>query len=102
MECHPLHITARQHNPLQMINVFLEAGANIDVKDTDGRTALHIAVGSNNTKAIMALGEAGIDLEVRDKYGETALYRAVAWNRLEMIKMLKNLGSDLEAKSWSV
>jgi TPR repeat protein len=58
-----------------VIDQLLQAGARPDLRDADGRTALHHAiglVGLENLESVMALCAFGADPGVRDERGESA------------------------------
>ena len=73
-------ILKRGINPEQALEedykLLIENGANINVQDGDGYTALIWAAKNSHTEARKALLEKGDDLNVRDAAGTTKLMRA--------------------------
>ncbi|MBQ6657477.1 MAG: ankyrin repeat domain-containing protein, partial [Ottowia sp.] len=70
------YTAVQQELSAKLIKLLLDAGANIDASDKDGRTALHYATGSSlfpNTYAIKPLLEAGANINARDNEGRTPL-----------------------------
>jgi hypothetical protein len=67
---------AMWNNDVDVIEVLLEAGAEVNAKDNDGRTALMWAVRNCNTEAVSALLDAGAGAKARDSDGKTALMLA--------------------------
>jgi ankyrin repeat protein len=68
----PLHVAAKRGN-LDVIAVLLQH-ANINLKDGQGRTALHLASQNAQDRAVSALVDAGADIHARSKRQETPLH----------------------------
>lgn len=82
------------HGHGMRIRVLLDHGAEPDVKDADGRTALHILAARGVGKdAIRALIEAGADMDARDRKGRMPLDLARAAKRQTAAKTLMALGA---------
>ena len=58
------------------VKALLEAGANVNTKDKDGRTALMWDTEDKYPDCVKTLLEAGADVNVKDKDGKTALMRS--------------------------
>ena len=58
------------------VQILLDAGADPDIQDKDGKTALYLATLYGKTKTVKALLDAGASLDIQDKDGKTALYWA--------------------------
>ena len=56
---------------------FLENGANVNVRDYDGRCALHIAAADGNLEAVNMLLEHGAIPNTKDRYQMTPLMEAL-------------------------
>lgn len=54
---------------LFMINLLVEHGADINIQDMDGNTALMLALIENNLEAVEALLQKGADITIRNKEG---------------------------------
>lgn len=64
---------------LKMMKVFrllLHSGADVNIKNSLGNTALHIAAHAGHKEAVMELIQSGADINARNDLGETALYTA--------------------------
>lgn len=72
----PLHVAAERGNT-EVVKLLLEAKADIDPKDDDGKTPLHWAVHSGRSEAVKVLIEAGADINARDNDGNTPLDIAI-------------------------
>ncbi|WP_435528047.1 ankyrin repeat domain-containing protein [Microbacterium aurantiacum] len=71
----PLHLAASNEH-FEIVELLLDNGADINARDSDGRTALFrvLTLGSAlRSRMPEVLIDAGIDPTVRDKRGETAL-----------------------------
>jgi ankyrin repeat protein len=91
----------------QLLRVFLEAGANPNVKDEgDGYTLLHFLTAFPDTKpSIEVLLEFQANINARDRFfGFTPLTWAVVQRRLDMVQFLLAHGAAIELpddQSWT-
>jgi uncharacterized protein len=96
----PLLFAARE-GCTSCLKVLLEKGADIDLPDPDGATALLMALLNYHWDAGRFLIEAGADVNLWDIYGQTPLYVAVDMNtppvgrRIELPSMDRNTGADI-------
>lgn len=74
---------------LDIVNVLLSNGANVDIEDYDGRTALMFASQNGHKEIVIRLIEKGADLLKRDNCGDTALKKALRWGRDEVVSLIK-------------
>jgi ankyrin repeat protein len=75
-------------NPL-VVKALLGSGADPNIKDREGLTALHWASRNCQPRIAAALIEGGADLS---KYGQTALYQASYARCTEVKELLKQRG----------
>jgi ankyrin repeat protein len=59
----------------------VRTGADIDLQDNNGSTALHFAAQEQRPEVVKLLLDAGADIEKRDKHGATPLMHAVFYYR---------------------
>lgn len=76
------------------LNVWLEAGVDVNADNDDGVTALMFAITSRNENVLRALIDAGADLDLDDKDGETALIYAAKSGNLVGADLLLSHGAS--------
>lgn len=76
----------------------LARGAEVDVQDDDGATALMFAAASGNTRSTEALIAAHANLNLRDEEGRTALILAVRSNEMDVVRQLVEEGAALDLR----
>src|SRR5262249_33046734 len=77
----PLMYAAREGS-LSAARVLVEAGANLNLTDPDGTTALELAIINGHYDTATLLLEKGADPNIADSAGMPALYAAVDMNTL--------------------
>jgi len=89
-----IHIAA-QIGDLARVGKFVEGGANVNAKNNQGMTALHLAVQEKHQDVAKFLITKGADINAKDKSGYTPLYYAV-WNEdKDMVRLLVTKGADV-------
>lgn len=83
----------------KVVQILVEAGANIEAKDSMGYTPLILAAGGGLGE-IKALLEAGADKDAVTINGYTPLHIAAHQGRVEVVKVLLAAGSDKDAKDY--
>ena len=82
----------------KIVGLFLKKGIDINVRDKDGRTALHKAVlGESIVRANMLLAH-GADVNIKDKNNHTALHIAASRNVPELVTLLIENGAEIREK----
>jgi ankyrin repeat protein len=78
---------------VEMVRTLLDAGADPNIQDASGNTALHHAVQWKQSEVIPLLIEGGAVLDVENKFGLTALDIATNLGDEEIIKTLREAGA---------
>jgi ankyrin repeat protein len=89
----PLHLAAKRSN-LAVLDMLLGAGANINVADQNGRTALIVASASGQASAAQWLVTNGAAIDATSHYGYTALHQAALLPRYEIMEFLLLSGAS--------
>jgi ankyrin repeat protein/Cdc6-like AAA superfamily ATPase len=88
-------------NPLasavKTVQVLLDAGADVNLKNKGGNTALHVAAEGSKVEVVDLLLKAGADVTVEDKWKQTALHIAAWRSTSDVIGMLLDAGADAKA-----
>jgi ankyrin repeat protein len=79
-----------------VLQLLLDAGADVNAGDTNGRTPLYLATGRGADVMKMLL-EKGGDVNTRDKFGNTLLIGATRADNVDIVKMLLDKGADVNA-----
>ena len=94
----PLHI-AVQAGLTDAVKTLVDAGADINATDHDGRTPLHMAAKLGNAKIVKILLDAKADPNTGDDNGKTPLHIAALEGNTDTIKTLLDAGANINAKN---
>ncbi len=73
---------------IEVLSALIHSGANVNVKDFEGTTALMCAAGSGRLDTMQLLLDHGADISAKDNEGYTALMWAASRNKTAAIKLL--------------
>ncbi|XP_075058879.1 ankyrin repeat domain-containing protein 6 isoform X2 [Mixophyes fleayi] len=94
----PLHLAANKGH-LNVVQILLKAGCDLDIQDDGHQTALHRAAVVGNSDILAVLIQEGCALDRQDKDGNTALHEA-AWHGFsQSVKLLVKAGANVLAKN---
>jgi ankyrin repeat protein len=90
-------VGAADRGQSEIVEYLLEKGANINAKNDDEKTALHLACEGDLDQVIKILlqSESDIDIEAKDSDGRTALVVANEWQASGAIKLLLGAGAQI-------
>ncbi len=84
---------AASYGHTEIIKELIAAGADVNVKNNDGETALMSAAIGGRTEVVKILIIAKADVNAQDNKGETALIEAAYCGHTEVVKMLLRAGA---------
>ena len=85
-----LHYAAKKGHA-EVVQVLIDAGADIDTRNNDGHSPLHCASTSGALEVVKVLVEAGARANVTDDDGRTCLFLAASKGRTETVRYLVGL-----------
>jgi len=90
---------AAYENDLAAVQASLAKGADIEARDHDGDTALHLAAIQAGPAVIAALIAAGADPNALSTDGQTPLFHAAEHGNLPAVQALLTAGADVNARN---
>lgn len=95
----PLHVAALNNQP-EIVNLLVDRGAAVDVRDAEGRTPLMVSAIFGSPAAAAALLSHGADPVARDgSYGDTPIHMAAISGDIDIAAMLLARGVDINLAS---
>ena len=82
-----------------MVRILVDAGADVNARDSDNDPLLHSAIWRNYTDMVRILVDApGVNLDARDADGDPLLRAAVWRGYTDMVRILVDAGADVNAR----
>lgn len=80
--------TAAANGQITIVKQHIAAGTNLNAKNSEGQTALHLAAQKGDADIVQALVEGGADLNVKNSKGQTAQDIARRSGNAEIVALL--------------
>ena len=77
------------------VKVLIEGGANVNMQDENGDTALMLAARNNEVACVTYILDAGAQVNLLNHYGQTAITMASKKGHIECVKKLVEAGADV-------
>ncbi|MEO8051678.1 MAG: ankyrin repeat domain-containing protein [Acidobacteriota bacterium] len=87
---------AEQHDKAS-VRTLLQTGADVNVAQVDGTTALHWAVYNDDAETVALLVKAGANVNAMNRYGVPPLAEACTNGNAAIVKLLLEAGADANA-----
>ena len=84
---------------IEAVKQHLAKGMDVDAKNKDGATALHVAAILGQYKVAELLIQKGANVEAKGRDGGTALHAAACLGRSKVAKLLIEKGADIKARN---
>lgn len=94
-------IQAAFHGDLAAVSTLLEEGADIEARDSRGRTPLIAAAIEGHSGVVRFLVERDADIEARNSAGQTALLAAAGRGHGDVVRFLVEQGADVNARTYA-
>ena len=88
--CTALHFAVQEEHP-DVVQVLIDAGADIETKNDEGRSPLHVASISGEPTIVTKLVKAGADARATDAEGNTCLIFAAYFGHTDTVRYLVSL-----------
>lgn len=93
----PFHIAARLQSTI-VLQILLDKGERIDVKNRLGQTALHIAAIERYSNLTKWLLDRGANVEEKDGMNRTPLFLAAMGDQIPIAKLLRSRGASVNTR----
>jgi len=87
--------TLARHGELEQISKLIAYGCNVNTKDYNARTIMHVVAGETNTHLVDLIISLGGDVNATDWHGRTPLDEAMARNNTVVAHILRDKGAKL-------
>jgi tetratricopeptide (TPR) repeat protein len=91
--------TAVVNGNVEVVELLLKAGADIEAKDDFGLTPISLAAWRGHTEVVKLLLKARADIEVKDDFGLTPISLAASRGHVEVAKLLLKAGVNIKTKN---
>ena len=96
-----IHMSAKGNQTNSLIYFKEKYNLNIEEKDINNSTPLHLACEKGNEEIIIFLLSLGCNINCQDKFGRTPLFICILFNQIKIIKKLIQRGADVNIKDYN-
>ncbi|XP_066477536.1 fibronectin type 3 and ankyrin repeat domains protein 1 [Tiliqua scincoides] len=96
LEWTPLMRLCAMSGKVDVATLFIDAGADVNLKDKDGKTPLMIASLNNHDNLVALLLDRGADMDIKNEFGKGALEMARGLNRTSVIQIIEEKMSKIK------
>ncbi|RDW85418.1 hypothetical protein BP5796_03743 [Coleophoma crateriformis] len=94
-------ILATKSNHSEIVDMLIQSGADIEAKDMDGQTSLHIASGSANNRVVEVLLRNGANIEAKEPgQSRTPLHCAAEYGNAAVVSLLISKGAIVDVPEY--
>ncbi|XP_059756740.1 fibronectin type 3 and ankyrin repeat domains protein 1 isoform X2 [Balaenoptera ricei] len=86
----------------KVASLLIDAGADVNMKDKDGKTPLMVAVLNNHEELVQLLLDRGADASVKNEFGKGVLEMARVFDRKNVVSLLEEMKKKQMPKKSSV
>ena len=90
----PLHAASSAGNAAEVARLLSEGAAEVDSRDINGRTPLHIAACGSKEAVARLLLDRGADINACNDWGDSPLHWAASMGHLSMARLLLKAGAN--------
>lgn len=94
-----LHYAAGSETNLEILRLLIKNGANLNARNSEKETPVHLAVLEKRDDALAELVTAGADINAQDKRGNTPLILAVKEKSPKAVRILLKAGAEVRIKN---
>lgn len=93
-------LKAAEEGSAELMELLVQAGGDIEKRDTEGKTALLVAADHGNLLVIKLLIQRGANVNKTDYKGQTALHLAIINDRRDIVEVLLESNVDVNNNSY--
>ncbi|XP_067565177.1 fibronectin type 3 and ankyrin repeat domains protein 1 [Pseudorca crassidens] len=86
----------------EVASLLIDAGADVNMKDKDGKTPLMVAVLNNHEELVQLLLDKGADASVKNEFGKGVLEMARVFDRKNVVSLLEEMRKKQMPKKSSI